>query len=331
MTALKSESGVREAGVRGAVFDAVRAGLLVEAGGQRSLPPWLFYDDEGSRLFEAITELPEYYLTRTERALLEANADDIVARARGDAARLHLVELGAGTASKTQLLLAALVRQQGSALFMPIDVSGGALNVARARLARELPAVEVRAVVGRHDEAVEHVRALGARRLVCFIGSSLGNFSDEENVALLSSVASALAPGGALLLGADRRKAPATLLPAYDDDAGVTARFNKNILLRLNRELGADFDVAAFKHEARFDDERSRIEMHLVATREMTVRVPGLPTPLAFRAGESIHTENSVKYDDTRIDRILTTASFVREHSYVDDEGRFGLHLCRRA
>lgn len=307
----------------------VRRGLTV-AGALKTLRPWVFYDDEGSRLFEEITALPEYYLTRTERALLEDHADALVRAARGDAPRLHLVELGAGTATKTQLLLAAAVRMQGTTQFIPTDVSAFALDVARERLARELPDVQVSPFVGRHEEALPRVRAVGPRRLVCFLGSSLGNFDDADNVALFSAVAASLSPGGALLLGADRRKDPALLLPAYDDAAGVTARFNKNALVRLNRELGADFDVDAFRHEARWNDAASRIEMHLVATRSMTVTVPGLDAPIAFQAGESIHTENSTKYADTRLDDILVASGFVRERSVFDDEGRFGLHLCRR-
>jgi L-histidine Nalpha-methyltransferase len=313
----------------GPLLAEVRRGLAV-AGVPKTLRPWVFYDDEGSRLFEEITALPEYYLTRTERALLEEHADELVQAARGEAPRLHLVELGAGTATKTQLLLAAAVRMQGTTQFIPTDVSAFALDVARERLARELPEVQVSPFVGRHEEALPRVRAVGPRRLVCFLGSSLGNFDDADNVALFSAVASSLAPGGALLLGADRRKDPALLLPAYDDAAGVTGRFNKNALVRLNRELGADFDVDAFRHEARWNDVASRIEMHLVATRPMVVTVPGLDGPIAFAAGESIHTENSTKYADARLDGILDASGFVRERSVFDDEGRFGLHLCRR-
>lgn len=313
----------------GPLLAEVRRGLTV-AGGQKSLRPWVFYDDEGSRLFEAITALPEYYLTRTERALLETRADELVRTARGDARRLHIVELGAGTATKTQLLLAAAVRMQGSTQFIPTDVSAFALDVARERLARELPEVQVSPFVGRHEEALPRVQAVGPRRLVCFLGSSLGNFDDADNVALFSAVAASLAPGGALLLGADRRKDPAALLPAYDDTAGITARFNKNALVRLNRVLGADFDVEAFRHEARWNDEASRVEMHLVATRAMRVTVPGLPAPITLAAGESIHTENSTKYADDRLDGILAASGFVRERSFIDDEERFGLHLCRR-
>jgi dimethylhistidine N-methyltransferase len=311
--------------------DAVRAGLLSSSsssgGGHKWLPPRLFYDDEGSRLFEAITELPEYYLTRTERGLLQAHADDIVGLAKGDAQALQLVELGAGTATKTQILLEAVVRLQGSCVFMPIDVSGGALDVARARLAREAPAVLVRPVVGRHDEAAAAVAALGPRRLVCFIGSSLGNFDDDENISLLRLVAGSLTPGDCLLLGADRKKDPARVLPAYDDAAGVTARFNKNMLVRLNRELGADFNVDAFAHRAVWNEGDSRVEMHLVSTMAQQVRFGAIDAVASFAVGESIHTESSVKYDDVRIDHIVRAAGLVREQTFIDDDGLFGLHL----
>ncbi len=309
---------------------SVLEGLCVADDVQKSLPPRLFYDDEGSRLFTAITALPEYYLTRTERALLRTHADAIVAEARGDAPRLHIVELGAGIAEKTQILLEAAVRLQGSCLFLPIDVSSGALDEATRRLGQELPQVEFRPFVGRHDEAVSTVQALGPRRLVCFIGSSLGNFEDDENIALLQNVAKSLGAGGTLLLGADRKKAAEKLIPAYDDAAGVTARFNKNVLVRLNREIGADFDVDAFDHQARFNEALSRIEMHLVARGEQLVRFPSLHREVRFRDGESIHTESSIKYDDARIEAIVGAAGFDREHSFVDDDGLFGLHLCRR-
>jgi dimethylhistidine N-methyltransferase len=302
----------------------------VPEGVQKSLPPRLFYDDEGSRLFEAITALPEYYLTRTERGLLQKHADTIVAQARGDAPRLHLVELGAGIAEKTQILLEAAVRLQGSCLFLPIDVSSGALHEATRRLNEELPQVEVRPFLGRHDEALTALQDLGPRRLVCFIGSSLGNFEDAENVALLQRVASSLRPGGALLLGADRKKDPARLIPAYDDAQGITALFNKNVLVRLNREIGANFDVDAFQHQARFNDALSRIEMHLVSQGTQRVRFPSLDRSVMFSDGESIHTESSIKYDDARIDAIVSGGGFDREHSFIDDDGLFGLHLCRR-
>ena len=338
---MTSSSGSASTTIGSDLEDAVRAGLLSSSsspssssssgGGHKWLPPRLFYDDEGSRLFEAITELPEYYLTRTERGLLHVHADAIVGLARGDAPVVHVVELGAGTATKTQILLEAAVRLQGSCVFMPIDVSGGALDAARARLAREAPAVEVRPVVGRHDEAVAAIAAMGPRRLVCFIGSSLGNFDDDENISLLRLMARSLTPGDCVLLGADRKKDPARVLPAYDDAAGVTARFNKNVLVRLNRELGADFNLDAFEHRAVWNERASRVEMHLVSTTAQQVRFGSIDAVATFAVGESIHTESSVKYDDVRIDHIVRAAGLLLEQTFTDDDGLFGLHLCRLA
>jgi len=307
------------------VAAAVREGL---GAAPRRLPPWLFYDAEGSRLFEAITRLPEYYLTRVERELLEAHADEIVALAAGDA-RLHVVELGAGTAEKSQLILAAAVRRQGHTLFLPVDVSGEALEAAVARLARELPAVEVRPLRLHHEAALGEVASLGPRRLVLFIGSSIGNLEDAEAVALLSRVRASLAPGGALLLGADRKKDPAVLLPAYDDAAGVTAAFNLNLLRRLNRELDARFDLGAFRHVALWNEAASRIEMHLESQRPQEVRIEALDLTVRLARGERIHTESSHKYDEATIDRILGEAGFRRERTFTDPGGLFGVHLAR--
>jgi L-histidine N-alpha-methyltransferase len=293
------------------------------------LPPWLFYDAAGSALFEQITDLPEYYLTRAERSILEHHADEIVALASGDEnRRLHVVELGAGTATKSQLVLDAVVRRQGACRFLPVDVSVSALQVAAARLERESPAVSVHPVVATHEEALPAIRALGPTRLVLFLGSSIGNHPDEEAVALLRAVGDTLLPGGCVLVGADRRKDPAVLVPAYDDAAGVTAAFNRNVLVRLNREVGADFDVAAWRHEARWNAARSRIEMHLVARGRQVVSVPrvGVTT---FQDGDSIHTESSRKYDPAHAHRLLREAGFHRIGTFTDPEGRFDLHLAR--
>lgn len=309
------------------VVAAARQGLLKHP---KSLPPWLFYDARGSALFEEITELSEYYLTRAERSILETQADEIVRIASdAGAAPLQVIELGAGSATKTQLLLRAVVRSQERCLYVPIDISASALSVAVERLGREEPAVSVRSFEGEHLDALPAIRATGPRRLVLFLGSSIGNYEDQDAVQLLSQVGRALLPGGCLLVGADRRKDPETLLRAYDDAKGVTARFNLNVLSRLNRELGSDFELSCFEHEARWNDAASRIEMHLVATRDMTVRVPGLP-PIVFRAGESIHTESSVKYDQARIDRLFSRAGFRRIRSFTDELERFDLHLGRR-
>ena len=297
---------------------------------QKSLPPYLFYDAEGSRLYEQITELPEYYPTRTERAILERHATDMVERAaRGTNADLRVVELGAGTASKTGLVLSAVVERQGRCLYVPIDVSATALDEAKLRLARELPAVDVRPFVGRHEDAFETIRSLGPRRLVLFIGSSIGNFSDDDAHALLSGVSRGLSGGGVLLLGTDLRKSPARMVPAYDDAEGVTAAFNKNVLARINRELGGAFALESFRHVALWNEAASAIEMHLESVVEQDVCIADLGLVVHFRKGERIHTESSAKYDLPRVDAMLAKAGFVREHTYTDDENLFAVHLAR--
>jgi len=297
---------------------------------QKRLPPYLFYDAQGSELFERITELPEYYLTRTERSILEARADEIVrAAARGASGPLHLVELGAGTATKSEILLSAAVRMQGPTIFVPVDVSHAALDEARARIAARQPRVAVRPLVARHEDALGPIRELGARRLVLFIGSSIGNHEDAEAVALLAGVRGTLAPGGALLLGADLRKSADVLVPAYDDAQGVTAAFNKNVLARINRELGGHFDLDRFRHVALWNDEASCMEIYLESSVAQTVAIDLLELDVRFEAGERIHTESSIKYDDRRIDRILEASGFARELTFTDDERRFALVLAR--
>lgn len=307
-----------------AVFQAAARGLVKRP---RRLPPWLFYDTRGSALFEAITRLPEYYLTAAEREIFDRHGDEIVARAGPP---LTLVELGAGTAVKTQVLLDAVVRAQGPCRYIPVDLSSTALEACRARLARTLPAVEVLPVLGTHEAALPAIRAGEGTVLVMFIGSSLGNYSDAEAAALLGSVADAMRPGAALLLGTDRPKEPARLLAAYDDPAGVTAEFDLNVLVRLNRELQADFDLTRWRHVARWNEAASRIEMHLVSTAPQQVHIPGLPA-LDFDRGESIHTESSVKYDLPHVERLLDAAGLTREHGWTDGQGRFDVHLARRA
>lgn len=313
-------------GVRDAVAAAVRAGLSATP---RTLPAWLFYDARGSELFEEITRLPEYYLTRAERQILDTHADEIVALAAdGDDVPLHVVELGAGHATKTQLILRAVVRRQGRCLYLPVDVSASALDAAVERLGREEPRVVVRPVAGTHGDALDAIHNVGPRRLVLFVGSSIGNYEDDEAIALLAQVGRSLRRGAGLLLGTDRKKSPDVLIPAYDDAAGVTAAFDLNVLVRLNRELGADFALDAWRHEARWNEARSRIEMHLVSTRPQQVAIPGVGA-FAFDAGESIHTESSHKYDEPHVDRLLASAGFARVRTFTDREQRFDVHFAR--
>src|ERR1035437_9350647 len=255
------------------------------------LPSWLFYDAEGSRLFDQITELPEYYLTRTERAILAAHAGEIIAQAAGSDA-LRIVELGAGSADKTRLLLSAAVDRQDTVSYEPMDVSASALQAARKRIEAEIPGVHVAPRVLDYTQGFElEPPTPGERRLVLYIGSSIGNFEPEEAELLLEKVRDSLVPGDSLLLGVDLVKDRDTLLAAYDDKAGVTAAFNRNLLVRLNRELGANFDPQAFAHRAVWNRFRSRIEMHLANLLPQTVQIPPLDLRIDFTAGETIHTD----------------------------------------
>jgi len=304
----------------------VRAGL---ASNPKRLPPYLFYDAAGSALYEQITALPEYYLTRTERGILEDHADEIVEKASRpeDSPELRIIELGAGSATKTELLLRAARRRHGSCVYVPVDVSESAILEASDRLARELPEVEVRPHVMSHFEALRHLRGAQGPDLVVFIGSSIGNFDDDEAIALLAGVHDALGPRTSLLLGTDLRKNPDVLLRAYDDRAGVTAAFNKNLLERINRELGGHFDPRRFRHLAVWNEAASRIEMHLESIVKQTVTIEALGMKVAFEVGETIHTESSVKYDLLHVQRLLEASGFHLTDTFYDEDRRFAVHL----
>jgi L-histidine N-alpha-methyltransferase len=308
------------------VATAAREGLAQQP---KRLPPWLFYDEAGSLLFDAITRLPEYYVTRTERAILEADAGAMIARAAaGD--RLRIAELGAGSADKTRLLLAAASRRQGPVIYEPIDVSGTALEAAQERIERELPRVRVEPQVMDYTEPFDlEPAADGERRLVLYIGSSIGNFEPREAEQLLECVRGSLQPGDALLLGVDLVKEDSILVPAYDDAAGVTAAFNRNVLVRLNRELGADFDADAFVHRAVWNEASSRMEMHLESCTAQTVRMDALDALVEFDEGERIHTENSYKYRPGQAERMLEQAGFRPEATWKDARGWFAVCLGR--
>ncbi|HWE87216.1 MAG TPA: L-histidine N(alpha)-methyltransferase [Terracidiphilus sp.] len=312
------------------VASAVTGGLVSRP---RWLPSWLFYDEAGSRLFDRITELPEYYLTRTERGILAERAEEIVGLA-AEADALQVVELGAGSCDKTRLLLKAAVDRQDTVMYEPVDVSASALIAAQMRLEQEIPGVVVcpRVLDYTRDFTLDEA-VCGERRLVLYIGSSIGNFEPAEARALLKNVRAALSPGDSILLGVDLVKDESILLPAYDDAAGVTAEFNRNILRRINREMGARFDVEAFAHRARWNAAASRMEIHLVSLREQTVLVPS-PDPdfelrLRFAAGETIHTENSYKYKPGQAEALLESAGFEPAHTWTDERGWFAVCLAK--
>ena len=293
----------------------------------KTLSPWLFYDQKGSQLFEEITELPEYYVTRTERQILAEHADEIVTAAAGGR-DLSMIELGAGTATKTGLLLNAAVGLQGSVIYYPIDVSETALEEARTRLEAELPEVIVEPIVADYTEGMRQNSASHpGRKLVLYIGSSIGNFSPADALEVLRGVRAQLLPGDSLLLGTDMVKDVDTLLAAYDDAAGVTARFNKNILVRINRELDANFNPRLFRHRARWNEEHSRIEMHLESLLAQKVTLRALDTEVRFAFGETIHTENSYKFTDERAGALLTRAGFKLRQQWSDANHWFTVYL----
>ncbi len=310
--------------VNEAVLQAALEGLISTP---KTLSPWLFYDERGSQLFEQITALPEYYLTRTERALLADHADAILAAASSQP--VTIVELGAGTATKTGLLLAAAVRRQTAVLYQPIDVSPSALYEACA-LEINIPGLRVKPTVANYiTDPLLLNRSPGTAILALYIGSSIGNFSPEEARGILGNLRAQLRPGDALLLGTDLAPGPnksvATLVTAYDDATGVTAAFNRNILTHLNADLGSDFRPECFAHRTRWNAAESRIEMHLEALTAQTVHLPGLVVHIA--AGETIHTENSYKFTEGTLRALLEDASFLPTQTWQDAEGLFAVTL----
>jgi L-histidine Nalpha-methyltransferase len=281
----------------------VRRGLIAR---RRSLSPWIFYDAEGSRLFERITTLPEYYPTRTERAILAEYADAIVAGAHSDRSLpLRLVELGAGTASKTCILLEAALRVCDDVVYMPVDVCSDALELACQNVASALPEVRIEPLVRNYVSHPPQFEPFDGITLALYMGTSIGNFSREEARLILRNLGAQLQTGDALLLGTDMVKDEPTLLAAYNDIDGITAAFNLNILHRLNRELGANFDTARFRHRALWNPIESRIEMHLESTQEQVVGIEDAELNLHFMRGETIHTENSYKFTDQSIRTLL--------------------------
>jgi len=328
MSAAASPAPVLEIDLR--VANVVREGL---GGRPKRLPAWLFYDCAGSKLFEAITRLPEYYLTRTERGIFLGASQQILERA-SNGRRLRIAELGAGSAEKTRLLLKAAVERQGTVLYEPVDVSVSALDSAKRRIEREIPAVAVAPRVMDYTDGDDRKFHLGTMdedesRLVLYIGSSIGNFEPHQAARLLRRVRAGLETGDAMLLGVDLVKDEATLLAAYDDAQGVTAAFNRNILVRLNRELDADFNAEAFAHRAVWNSRASRIEMHLMSQVAQQVNVGALDWTIEFAPGETIHTENSYKYRPGQPEALLAETGFRAEATWTDPRGWFAVCLGR--
>jgi L-histidine Nalpha-methyltransferase len=297
----------------------------------KTLPAWLFYDSEGTLLFEKITCLPEYYLTRTERDLLRCHAREMLdIAAAGDCVKL--VELGAGTANKTGFLLAEALQRQPQVVYQPVDVSETALEIARMNIEAAFTGVEVQPQIADYTvEALNIDRELSERVLLIYLGSSIGNFTPKARRQLLKKLREQLLPGDRILIGADLVKDQQVLLLAYDDAEGVTASFNLNVLARLNRELGADFKLEMFEHLAVWNSIESRIEMHLESQVSQRIAIPSFDGAedviIHFAARETIHTENSYKFTAATMSSQLTEARFAPEKIWTDAESLFCLTL----
>lgn len=312
-------TNLAEARINRAFLDDVLTGL---SGPVKSLPAKYFYDAEGSRLFEEICELPEYYLTRTEIELLSRVAPEIAQHIPAGAA---LVEPGSGASLKTRLVLDAAPHLGA---YVPIDISESALTQAVAALSRDYPDLAVIPVAADFTRPLTLPDAVRARPLVGFFpGSTIGNFTPDEATALLAQVRAMLGPDAAFLVGADLVKPIETLIRAYDDEQGVTAAFNRNLLHRINRDLDGDFDPDSFRHRALWNARESRIEMHLISARNQYVRVGG--EKLAFAEGQSIHTENSYKFTPAMFAGIAERAGWAIEISWVSDQQPFAMFLLR--
>jgi L-histidine N-alpha-methyltransferase len=297
----------------------VQAGLTATP---KTLPPKYFYDARGSELFDEITRLPEYYPTRTERAILDRHAPAIAAATEAET----LIELGSGTSEKTRLLLRALTAFGSLRRFVPFDVDPAVLKDASAAVAAEFPGLKVEPIVGDFEKHLGTLPA-GRRRLLAFLGSTIGNLDPEQRAVFLGSVRSTLAPGDSFLLGTDLVKSPHRLVAAYDDAAGVTAQFDKNVLDVVNRDLGADFDPDEFDHVAVWDAENEWIEMRLRSRQEQVVRVAALDLVVRFARGEELRTEISAKFRRDRVEAELAAAGLRLTSWWTDPDGDFALSL----
>ena len=301
----------------GSFLDEVVAGLSQP---QKTLNPKYFYDERGCALFEAICELPEYYPTRTELQMMGAHAREMARRLGPDGV---LIEYGSGAGRKTRELIARLQ----PAAYVPIDIAGAQLKTVASELAGQFPAVHIAAVCADYSrpfELPEIARFDGNRRIAYFPGSTIGNFTIADARRFLRQACGLVLPGGAMLIGVDLKKAEPILHAAYNDAQGVTAAFNLNVLARINRELGANFNLSAFRHRAFYNDTAGRIEMHLVSLEHQQVTLGG--RDFTFRVDETIHTENSYKYSVKEFQELARSAGFDAEHCWVDAQQLFAIH-----
>ena len=301
----------------------VRSGLSASP---KRLFPKYFYDELGSQLFEAICLLPEYYLTRAENEIFANYSDEIVSEISAE--KVSLIEMGSGSASKTRLIIEALLKRQSELLYIPVDISATALEQSSRVLLQSYPRLRIKAYA---SDYYEGIRALGQqqreRSLALFLGSNIGNFDPEEAHTFLRAMRGVLKIGDALLLGADLRKEREILEDAYDDALGITSAFNLNLLTRINRELEADFNVRAFRHQAIYNEESGRVEVYIVSNTRQTVTIRSLDLEIHFAEGERIHTENSHKYDLAGLSQLASATGYTRSRSWLDSGEQFSSNL----
>jgi L-histidine Nalpha-methyltransferase len=304
--------------------EAVRAGF---AETPKRLPCRFFYDHAGSDLFEEITRLPEYYLTRCDTEILGEYAEEITG-ALGD--RIALIELGSGSSTKTRLLIEAALRRQGDLHYVPVDISKSFLKCSAEKLLEAYPELTVTALAGEYESALCRLPASDEPRLILLLGSNIGNFSSCEATAFLQKVSACMDSRDGLLVGVDLVKERQVLHDAYNDSAGVTARFNRNLLARINAELGADFDLGSFDHNAPFDEAAARIEMRLVSNKDQVVTIAGIGQCYEFEDGEYILTEWSHKYSSQSVSMLAETAGLKVEREWTDRRNWFAEFLLKK-
>ena len=310
----------------------VYAGLLANP---KTLLPKYFYDKLGSHLFEAICELPEYYVTRAENEILREHIDEIISEIEDpDQRNIRLIELGSGSADKTRYFIQALLRRQKELHYLPIDISAASLERSAPELIRDYPGIRITAYTADYSTALQELARANTldqqdnnRNVVLFLGSSIGNLDPDETGELLRNVRRVLHPEDVLFIGVDLKKPPAILVPAYNDALGVTAAFNLNLLVRINRELDGDFDLARFEHRAIYNEQPGRIEMHLFSREPQIVKIRALDLQVKFERGESIHTENSYKFDLDQLSGLALDTGFSLEKTWFDRGHQFSFNL----
>ena len=308
----------------GELAEAVRSGLTASP---KSIPSRFFYDEKGSLLFEEISKLHEYYLTRSEKEILQENSQHIASHFPDP---INMAELGSGSASKTRHLIEAFIETHGKLCYIPVDISRSILEKSSLDLVKDYENIEILALAYEYVEGLQRISKLNNRRkLILWLGSNIGNLERGEAVSFLRRVRTTMGINDRFLIGIDLRKDRSTLERAYNDIKGVTAEFNKNLLTQINRELGGNFDLNAFQHQVQYDEKSGAVQMYLVSLKDQKIAIQGLDLEIAFESGETIHTENSFKYSLEEIESLASESGYVIDAQWKDQEGSFSENLLK--